>query len=103
MGCTPSAPNETFPQNRLEIKLPSQPIILPDGFQQYVKCDDGTYRLKPRERPMRRVPKLGTVEESQILRRRQSKMKTVVSLPEIAGNFGSLSMNSKLSRMSLVK
>ena len=107
MGCTPSdqqEPIRNLSKHHLEIKLPTNPIVLPDGFQQYVKCDDGTYRLKHRQRHVRKVPKLGTVDESQILRRRQTKMKTVVSLPEFLENFGSLTKdNSKLSRLSLLK
>ena len=99
MGCAPSAqePKETVPQG-LQIKLPANPVVLPDGFKQFVKSNDGSYRLAPHKK-IREVPRLTAIQESQIIKRRQT-LKKVVSMPNIYEEKRSLTMDDSQRRIS---
>jgi len=100
MGCAPSSENskENPPTTHFEIKLPANPVVLPDGFSQYDKNADGTYRLKPAKKP-RSVPRLTKIDESQIIKRRQT-MKKVVSSPDISDGKRSMTMDNSNGRLN---
>lgn len=91
MGCAPSSQEvkEEKPANRLDIKLPCDPVVLP-YVKQYEKRNDGTLLINPPRRH-RTVPKLSTIEESNIIRRRRT-MKKSVSLPEMNDDKRSLTL-----------
>lgn len=84
MGCAPSSEGRKEEQqdNRLEIKLPSEPVVIPKGFTQYNSRQDGAVVIS-HPRRSRKVPVLGKIDESQIFKRRET-LKKVSSLPELS-------------------